>query len=66
MPAPFSATPEGRFLDEAIGVIKSLNARTNLLIHEYEQIKKATEREHLDHATEPLANEPAGAVKAGR
>ena len=41
MPPAFSATPEGRFLDEAIGVIKSINARTNLLIHEYEQIKKA-------------------------
>jgi hypothetical protein len=62
MDTDFKRTPEGMFLDEAIRVIKAINARTLTLIQEYEQLK----RQHFGHATEPLANEPAEAVKAGR
>lgn len=33
--------PEGAFLSEAIQVIKAINARTAVLIAEYEHIRKA-------------------------
>jgi len=46
--------PESVFLDEAIAVIKAINARTAVLLAEYEHIKKA------------MANEPQpDAEKAG-
>ena len=46
--------PESAFLDEAIAVIKAINARTAVLLAEYEHIKKA------------MANEPQpDAEKAG-
>jgi len=37
--------PESAFLDEAIAVIKAINARTAVLLAEYEHIKKAMANE---------------------
>jgi hypothetical protein len=43
---PFDKSPEGMFLDEALAVLKAINARTAVLLAEYEHIKRAVENEN--------------------
>ena len=45
--------PELAFLEEAIAVIKAINARTAVLLAEYELIKKAVANEPQPDAGKP-------------
>jgi hypothetical protein len=53
----YADSPEGRFLDECIRVIKAINARTSALIHEFEHVRQAIERENRTPTAAPEAKQ---------
>lgn len=47
-PTTFDKTAEGVFLDECIRVLKAINARTAVLLAEYEAFLKAVKQAQAD------------------